>query len=217
MCEKVSWHWLREGKPEVWTVRHNCLYFYTAHTLRPTPIYNPHLIKTQSFLASKCYKTMGKTQNTKKKWGSIYKRLRVYLKLILKYYLQINYSDKMLWLWKSHRKTCGARLLSITYMNIKMLTSFSSPSKKGPGQHVNWHARRPQEPFPQVNTVKCSEHAGEGEGRVVKPAKASHAVQYWSEAFWQCHKGKWGCFKVRNFLNWKQIIPPHILIMFFLP
>lgn len=112
-------------------------------------------------------------------------------------------------LWKSHRKTCGARLLSITYMNIKMLTSFSSPSKKGPGQHVNWHARRPQEPFPQVNTVKCSEHAGEGAGRVVKPAKASHAVQYWSEAFWQCHKGKWGCFKVRNFLNWKQIIPPY--------
>lgn len=78
----------------------------------------------------------------------------------------------------SHRKTCGARLLSITYMNIKMLTSFSSPSKKGPGHHVNWHARRPQEPSPQVNIVKCREHEGEGAGRVVKPAKASHAVQY---------------------------------------
>lgn len=64
-------------------------------------------------------------------------------------------------------------------MNIKMFTSFSSLSKKGPGQHhVNWHARSPQELSPQVNIVKCREHAGEGAGRVVKPAKARHAVQY---------------------------------------
>lgn len=101
-------------------------------------------------------------------------------------------------------------------MNIKMLTSFSSPSKKGPGHHVNWHAGRPQEPSPQVNTVKCREHAGRAQGELLNLQRQVMLCNAEVRLSDNATKGNGDASKLGT-SSTENRLSPHILIMFFLP